>query len=148
MTSSEPVPRTRRSLTRRLERAGLAFETEILELRVQREPDNLELLAALAEACTRLRRYQQGLALDRQLVARAPKDPGVRYNLACSLSLTGDVDGAMAAPVHAVELGYDDLEHLDRDPDLRRLRADPRYPGLRERLARLAGDGGRAATAD
>ena len=138
MSSSPNPPRCRRrSLGRRIEQAGLAFDTAILECCLRRQPDDSAVLAELAEACTRLRRYRRGLQLDRRLVRRHPRDPVARYNLACSLSLTGDLLGAARELQAAVRLGYRDLEHLLRDPDLRRLRRDPSFAPLREQLELL-----------
>ncbi|MHC5209790.1 MAG: TPR end-of-group domain-containing protein [Planctomycetota bacterium] len=130
--------RARRTLSRRLEQAGLGFETGILEMRVAMDPGNVALLSALAEACTRLRRYADGLALDRRLVEHDPTEPVFRYNLACSLVLTGDLEAACASLEDAVRLGYRDFEHMAQDADLRRLRKAPGYPDLLQRLTEIA----------
>jgi Flp pilus assembly protein TadD len=127
---------------RRLDRVDLAFEAGIIELRLRRDPENVALLAAMAEACTRLHRYAEGLALDRRLVALHPDEPVSRYNLACSLALTGDLDGATRELLAAVRLGYRDFDHLALDTDLRRLRRDAGYGALLGRLARIAADAG------
>jgi predicted Zn-dependent protease len=142
MTSASPTPAERSALpgqlARRLQHAALAFETGVLEQVLLREPDNLEVLATLAEACTRLRRYRRGLELDRRLVARDPGEPLFRYNLACSLSLTGDLQAACVELMLAIDRGYRDFEHMERDPDLRRLRSDARFLRVRERAASIA----------
>jgi len=141
MTSTPPAPSRRPPptgiLARRLQHAALAFETGVLEQVLAREPDNVEVLAALAEACTRLRRYRRGLELDRLLVQRDPDEPLFRYNLACSLALTGELDAACAELLGAIDRGYRDFAHMERDPDLRRLRRDPAWQRVRERVARL-----------
>jgi hypothetical protein len=124
-----------------MEQAGLTFDSGILESCLRRHPDDSEVLAELAEACTRLRRYRRGLQLDRRLVRRHPKDPIVRYNLACSLALTGDLPGAGRELLAAARLGYRDVDHLMRDPDLRRLRRDPSFTELRAQLERIAREG-------
>jgi Flp pilus assembly protein TadD len=140
MTGTPPAP-ARPSpqglLARRLQHAALAFETGVLEQLLAREPDNVEVLAALAEACTRMRRYRRGLELDRQLVALDPDEPLFRYNLACSLALTGELDAACAELLAAIDRGYRDFAHMERDPDLRRLRRDAGWQRVRERVARL-----------
>lgn len=145
MTPATPQPAPRPALpgllARRLEQAGLAFESGVLERVIERDPDDVEALAALAEACTRLRRYRRGLELDRRLVAHAPEQPLFRYNLACSLSLTGQLRAAADELLAAIDCGYRDFAHLERDPDLRRLRADPEFARVRERITGLpAGD--------
>ncbi len=131
----------RRSLTRKSRRAGLRFETGILEKLVEREPDNLDYLAALGEAYTRLRRYRAGLVVDQELVNRAPDDPIHRYNLACSQSLVGDLDASATSLIKSFELGYRDFDHLRRDPDLRRLRDDLRFALVQEHFEQHYGAG-------
>src|SRR5262249_51361236 len=124
-------------LGRRLEHAGWTFETGVLERVLEREPDNVQVLSALAETYTRMRRYRRGLELDRRLVAHDPLDPLFRYNLGCSLSLTGDLAAAAEALLAAFALGYRDFEHLRNDPDLRRLRRDPLYATVARRIEQL-----------
>ena len=128
--------------SRRLEQAGWEFESGVLEQLLERDPQNVELMAALAEAYTRARRYRKGLELDRRLVACSPGEPLFHYNLACSLSLTGDLESAADALVAAIDLGYRDFAHMERDSDLRRLRKDVQWVRVRERVHRArAGDG-------
>ena len=51
----------------------------------------------------------------------------MHYNLACSLALTGEHDDALTVLERAIELGYDDAEHLVEDADLASIRAAPRF---------------------
>ncbi|HTE06672.1 MAG TPA: hypothetical protein VK824_10785 [Planctomycetota bacterium] len=144
MTRPTPAPSSRggradggAASERRLQRAGLAFETGILEELHARQPDDIALVVALAEACTRLRRYRRGLELDRRLVEHDPSDPGFRYNLACSCALTGDLQAAATELLAALHFGYRDFAHLLRDGDLRRLRRDAAFVAVRERMEQL-----------
>lgn len=121
-------------LRRRLARAGRAFDAGILECQLLREPDNVEVLAELAEAYTRMRRYREGLELDRRLVRSSPEEPLFRYNLACSLALTGHLEQAVDELLEAFALGYADLDHLERDADLRRLREAPCFARVTEAM--------------
>ena len=95
------------------------------------------MLAELGELYTRAGEYEKGLALDRRLIELAPESPIVHYNLACSLALLDQPDGAFEALEKAVQLGYRDLAHLRRDPDLASLRTDPRFVELVKRLSKL-----------
>lgn len=134
MPSCQAHPERQRRLAWRLRRAALTFETDVLELMAAQRPDDLAVLVALGQACARLRRHRQGLEIDRRLVAARPEDPTFRYNLACSLTLTGDLNGACRELLTAIDRGYRDLEHLMADEDLAALRADPRFGLVLDRL--------------
>jgi tetratricopeptide (TPR) repeat protein len=119
----------------RCEALGLEFLARFFEVELGRRPGNLEALAELGHLYTRLGRYLEGLAVDRRLVVALPEDPTAHYNLACSLALTGDADGAFAALDQAIDLGYEDGALLADDPDLAPLRNDPRFAELEQRIA-------------
>lgn len=135
---SERQSDRQRRLGWRLQRSALVFETGVLEELVDRDPENLDLLVALGEAYARLRRRRRGLEIDRELVRRSPEEPAFRYNLACSLCLTGDLNGACGALLAAIERGFRDFEHLLHDEDLATLRGDPRFGLVRDAMAAAA----------
>ena len=118
----------------RCETLGLEFLAEFFEAELSLRPTNLQALSELAHLYTRLGRYGEGLDADRRLVRAAPDDPTVHYNLACSLALTGDPEGAFEALEASLDLGFDDEALLTGDDDLRSLREDPRFEALVERL--------------
>lgn len=71
------------------------------------------------------------------------------YNLACARARAGQADLALTALGKALELGYADLERVERDPDLSEIRAHPRFVNLLERVqARLAKQAMEAAAAE
>lgn len=110
-----------------------------LELARVRQSRNQEILAELGSAYTKLGRHSEGLAVDRELVRLAPDNATAHYNLGCSLALCGETGAALDALERAVELGYDDAQHLEHDVDLRSLLGEPRFDAL---LARLRGKQG------
>jgi len=114
----------------RCEALGLVFLARFFEVELSRRPENDEVLAELGHLYTRLGRYTEGLAVDQRLVVLHPEDPTARYNLACSLALTGDLDGACDALGEAFTLGFDDGQLLREDPDLAALHGDPRFDAL------------------
>ncbi len=118
---------------RTLERLALEFEIGFFEAVLRHEPEHLGALEALGHAYTRAGLFEKGLAIDRRLVAMLPESAVAHYNLACSLSLLGQLDGAFAALARAIELGYDDFDYLANDPDLENLRRDRRYRALLQR---------------
>lgn len=130
--SSQGTPDRR--LQQGLARSALLFEAGVLERLVDGDPDDTEALSALAQVYSRLGRHAEGVAVDRQLVARHPDDAVFHYNLACSLALTGDLNGACGALLTAIDRGYRDFEHLMGDEDLRTLRDDARFGLVRDRM--------------
>ncbi|MCE9593471.1 MAG: tetratricopeptide repeat protein [Planctomycetes bacterium] len=117
-----------------LEQSGLAFLAEFYAAAVRHRPDNLEALAELAHAYTRLGRVAEGLAVDRRLAELEPDNPTVHYNLACSLALADESEAALDALERAVDLGYTDADFLSTDDDLKSVRDDARFVRLVERL--------------
>lgn len=122
------------ALGRRIEPHALAFQAGMLETLLARGPRPADVLADLAHVYTRQGRIAEGLALDRELVELLPKDPVVRYNLACSLALSGRHDAACDALEEAAELGYAEIEQMLADDDLASLRELPRFRAFVERL--------------
>jgi Flp pilus assembly protein TadD len=123
-------------LAARLDRLGLEFMAEFLGRSCARHPERFEPLLELAGILTRLGRLEEGLRADERLVSMAPRNAGVRYNLACSLALLGRAEAALDALEHAVDLGYRDVEQMLADEDLASLRTTPRFRALVERLRR------------
>ncbi len=123
------------SLETTLARSALLFEADVLDQLVSKDPGNLAYLAALGQACSKLKNHVRGLDVDRRLVKARPEDPTFRYNLACSLALTGDLDGACKELLASIDLGFQDFEHLSRDEDLASLRADKRFALIEDRIA-------------
>jgi Flp pilus assembly protein TadD len=121
-------------LARALDRIGLEFLADVLEVEVERRPANDAAWVDLGHVLTRLGRNARALEVDLELVRRNPDDETVHYNLACSLALVGRIDDALAALGRACDLGYDDAEHAETDEDLTVLRNDERFRALLARL--------------
>ncbi len=112
------------------------FEVMLLEQARNERPDDFEVLVRLGELYSRRGQVEDGLDIDTHLVELAPADPIVRYNLACSLAMSGQIEDAFLALGEALRLGYDDLPHLLGDEDLLTLRDDPRFDAIVARLRR------------
>jgi tetratricopeptide (TPR) repeat protein len=111
----------------------LEFEIHFFEQLVDRYPDFLEPLIQLGSAYTQTKRYNDGLRIDRRLTKLQPRDPIIWYNLACSYALLEQCPSATRALKKAIQLGYDDWDFLERDPDLAPLR---RTPGFQHFIAK------------
>ena len=108
----------------------LDFDIDFFERILARSPDSIDVLRVLGELASRRGLHERALELDRRLVARLPVDFLARYNLACSLALAGRADEAILCLGEAFRLGYDDVAHMEVDPDLASIRERPEFRAL------------------
>ena len=88
------------------------------------------MLRILAELVSKRGLVNRAVELDRRLVELLPEDFLARYNLACSLARAGQADEAIDSLSRAILLGYDDLAHMESDPDLESLKDHPDFQAL------------------
>ena len=131
-----PKNNLRKKLTRQ-EQRDLDLEISFLEGILRRDPEYVEALQILGDDYTRRGMLDSGLKVDQKLSELRPKDPLVYYNLACSYSLSNQLELAFAALERALSLGYRDFKWMAKDPDLRRLRLSPQYKKIRAKLRLL-----------
>ncbi len=115
---------TKRKLTRK-EQRDLDLEITFMEGLIQRDACYGEAWRVLSEDYSRRSRFQDGLHADEQLAQLHPESPEVLYNLACSYSLTRNVERAVEILTRAISKGFSDFKWMLRDPDLVFLRKDP-----------------------
>ncbi|MBM4011130.1 MAG: TPR end-of-group domain-containing protein [Planctomycetota bacterium] len=108
----------------------LDFDIDFFEKLLDRKPASVEVLRVLAELVSRKGLVDRAVVLDRTLVELLPEDSLARYNLACSLARAGRAEEAIDALSRAILLGYDDLEHMESDPDLESLHDHPDFLAL------------------
>ena len=106
------------------------IEAAFLEGLRRRMPEHAGVLESLGCLYTEMGRYEEGLDADREMVRLQPHSPLAWYNLACSLSLTGQADAAFAALGKAVDRGYSDADWMQGDKDFDSIRSDPRFAML------------------
>lgn len=94
---------------------------------LSKKKDYTEALSLLGDLYTRSGRIRSGYKIDRQLVYLQPVEPFHYYNLACDCALLGKKDEAMMYLEIAIILGFDDFEHISKDPDLECIRKEPGY---------------------
>ncbi|MFH1771637.1 MAG: hypothetical protein ABH872_02365 [Candidatus Omnitrophota bacterium] len=103
------------------------FEIKFYESILKERPDFIQVLISLGDTYTRKGFYDEGLEVDKKLTRLKPDCPIVYYNLACSLSLLGKTDEALAQLKKAVLLGYDDIVYMLKDKDLENVRKHPKF---------------------
>jgi tetratricopeptide (TPR) repeat protein len=115
------------------------LDTEILFLQglVRRDPAYIEALQMLGDDYTRRGLYPEGLKIDQRLSLLRPDDAVVHYNLACSYSLTDQIELAFLALHAAISLGYRDFKAMDNDPDLDNVRQHAEYQRIRAKMRGL-----------
>jgi tetratricopeptide (TPR) repeat protein len=127
---------SRKKLTRQ-ELKDLDLEILFLEGIVRRDPAYIEALQILGDNYTRRGLYAEGLKIDQRLIRLRPDDSVVHYNLACSYSLTGQIELAFLALDTAISLGYRDFKAMDNDPDLDNARQHADYKRIRAKMRGL-----------
>ena len=127
------INRPRKKLTRQ-EIKNLDLEILFLEGIVRRDPGYIEALQILGDNYTRRGLYIEGLMIDERLSRLRPGDSVVHYNLACSYSLTGQIELAFQALHAAISFGYRDFKAMDNDPDLNNVRQHTEYKRIRAKM--------------
>lgn len=110
------------------------FEIQFFESVFSHLPNDPQVIDILGSLYTQNGRIDEGLEMDRKAISLAPDNPNVHYNLACSLTLKKQKEGALKALGKAIDLGYDDLKWMLEDPDLKALHNDPQFETLINKL--------------
>ena len=124
-------------LLTRKEARELDVQISFLEGLVRRDPDCIETLQMLGDHYAKRGQHDHSLKVDQQLARLQPRNPLVFYNLACGLSLNGEVDRAMEALEKALALGYRDFKWLANYPDLHQLRQHPFYRHIETKIRKM-----------
>jgi predicted Zn-dependent protease len=106
------------------------FEIGFYESILIQTPEDERVIELLAQLYTKANRLEDGLQMDLRLSRLRPRDGTVRYNLCCSLALTGKTEEALRALEQALELGYRDIHWMLQDPDLESLHQHPSFRKL------------------
>ena len=132
-----PAKNTAQKKLNRAEQRDLDTKIEFIEGLIRRDPNYVDALQILGDHYTQRGRITEGLQVDERLARLEPQNPLVFYNLACSYSLAEEFDRAVAALDKAMQLGYRDFDWLAKDPDLKKLRAQPAFDDLEAKIRQL-----------
>jgi len=111
----------------------LDFDVDFFEKLLARNDHSVEVLRVLGEIVSRKGLLTRAVEIDRRLVELLPADFLARYNFGCSLARAGQAEYAIDELATAIELGYDDLAHMEGDPDLESLRERTDFQTLIDR---------------
>ena len=109
------------------------FEIEFFESILRKDTNNIEVIEILGELYTRIKRYSEGLKLDRKLVRLKPENPTAHYNLACSYALLERRAEAVRNLKDAIEKGYNDFKWMMQDQDLKGLHNYTKFKQILEK---------------
>src|SRR3954466_822777 len=101
------------------------FEINFFEAIHRRCPDYAHVGGLRGGLYTKVGRVADGLRMDRKLVKLEPDNATAHYNLACSLALCKKRPDALKSLRKAIDLGYNDRDWMEQDPDLEILKNDP-----------------------
>ena len=132
-----PEKKTARKKMSREEQRDLDTKIKFIEGLVRRDPNYVDALQILGDHYTQRGCINEGLKVDERLARLEPENPLVFYNLACSYSLSGEMDQAAKALEKALQLGYRDLDWLAKDPDLKPLRSHAVFDGIKAKIRQL-----------
>ena len=132
-----PAKSNARKKMTRAEQRDLDTKIDFIEGLVRRDPNYVDALQILGDHYTQRGRISEGLKVDKKLAQLEPANPLVFYNLACSYSLSGDMDQAASSLEKALQLGYRDFEWLAKDPDLKPLRAHAAFDDLKAKIRQM-----------
>jgi non-specific serine/threonine protein kinase len=103
---------------------------EVVERRLEFNPDDVPMLLDGASALAALGERQRSLEWASRILDKAGDDALVLYNLACLYSLAGEVTSALEALEKSYAAGLADPEWMRQDSDLDNIRHHPRYKEL------------------
>lgn len=110
-----------------LEKKDIDFDISFYEGILRKNPYLIDCLNFLGNAYTSKEMHEKGLEIDKRLSRLRPDDPIIIYNLACSYALSNKIDLSISTLKRAIDLGYNDIEHLESDKDIDNIRSDKRY---------------------
>jgi tetratricopeptide (TPR) repeat protein len=128
---------TPRKRPTRQELRDLDQEILFLEGIVRRDGTYVEALQVLGDDYTARGRFAEGLKIDERLCKLRPEDSLVHYNLACSYSLTEQLDQALETLETALNLGYRDFKWMAQDPDLENVREHAAYKKIQDKVRQI-----------
>lgn len=93
----------------------------------RRAPKRIEPWLGIGWCLKRLDRLAEAIQRLREGITASPRQPVLHYNLACYLSLAGEVQPAIEHLTKAIALDRRYRELTDVEPDFDPIRSDPRF---------------------
>ncbi len=100
---------------------------ELLPNYLLQNPDDARARIFYAATLAKMGRKDEAIREGAAALELSPGDPMMLYNGACLYTLLGENDRAIDTLARAVGMGYENFRWMEHDPDLDRLRDDPRF---------------------
>lgn len=94
------------------------------------EENNRRALEAMS-----LREFDRAREILKGAITESPEQPVLHYNMACIEALSGNIESALNYLSASVDLGFNDIEHLNQDRDLDNLRSESQFKRLYQIVA-------------
>ena len=101
---------------------------------IEIDPDYAKAHYGLGVAYGKSGKHEEAIESFKQAIRIVPGYAWAYYNLACSYSLLGDVNKALESLGRSIDLGFDDIKHIENDSDLNGLRDEAGYKKLINKL--------------
>jgi adenylate cyclase len=118
------------------QRRVLQLAMATLESRLRLDPNDGRALHLAAVSAAKLGDRARTEDYAQRALQSGGGEFSTAYNLACAYSALGDIDRALALLDAAVRSGRGNLGWIEHDPDLDKLRSDPRFAALCAKLRR------------
>jgi tetratricopeptide (TPR) repeat protein len=107
----------------------------VVERHVELYPEDARALYLGATAALQVGDRDRCLEWLARALAIDPEESAILYNVACTYSLMGETDQAIALLEKAVRNGFGHKEWIENDPDFASLRDHPRFQALMQSFA-------------
>ncbi|MBI4408391.1 MAG: tetratricopeptide repeat protein [Gemmatimonadetes bacterium] len=111
-------------------RAAARRVVEVVERHLELNPDDVRAVYLGAGAFAHLGEKQRAREWAERALRMLPGDPGVEYNVACTLVKLGESEAALDTLERAVAHGFAKREWIEHDSDLEPLRGQARFQKL------------------
>ena len=101
---------------------------------IEIDPDDAEVHNNLGIAYSKSGKYEEAIEPYKQAIRIDPNFKEAHYNLACRYSLLGNINKALKSLGKAIDLGFDNIKHMENDSDLNGLRDEAGYKKLINKL--------------
>lgn len=105
----------------------IGISLEVYQRYISQHPDDSRAHIFYANDLARANKIPEAKAEMEKAIELSPTDTLMLYNVACFMSLVGDLKGSMKYILKAFENGYANYEWMKRDPDLNNIRNEPEY---------------------